>query len=217
MPDLSPLALYRLVHEIVRPLTIHSWPFVTAAIPSNGVYLIYEEGEFFEGAPRIVRVGSHPTQRGLPRRLRTHRSGSKNSSVFRKHLGSALMRKQRYPDEHITLWMRSKTRGWPHIEQAITAVLQQCFTFSCVHIEGAAERMQSERHLIASLTSLEDTPASQQWLGRLAWRPVIPACGMWNSQYVRDARVLDQHGLSRLEQLVEESLHHSATQDALTQ
>lgn len=64
--------------------------------PKRGVYFFFERGEFRRnGRPRVVRVGTHGVAQSVKStlwgRLRTHRSGNQGSSVFRRHVGSALM------------------------------------------------------------------------------------------------------------------------------
>lgn len=209
MTALDRLALYRAVHQIAGPVARHSWPFIVDAVPSNGVYLVYEEGELFEGRPRIVRIGTHRAQDGLRRRLRYHVGGNKNSSIFRKHLGSAVLKRLGYAGEEIARWMRQDTRGWRDVEKTITVELETRFTFSCLRIDNTSERMGMERRLIASLTCLDYSPASDQWIGNLAWSPVVRSCGMWNSQHVADSDRLDEGGLRELGVLVETSLRWS--------
>src|SRR4051812_19962615 len=79
--------------------------------PSHGVYFFFEPGELREGsdAARCVRVGTHalrPTSRThLWTRLAQHRgrvggrnpgSGNHRGSVFRLHVGAALLASQSY-------------------------------------------------------------------------------------------------------------------------
>jgi hypothetical protein len=62
---------------------------------ADGIYFFYEDGESsaHTNDGRIVRVGTHPVPNRLPIRLGNHYNGSKKNSVFRKHLGGALMRR----------------------------------------------------------------------------------------------------------------------------
>jgi len=207
MVIVDPLNLYRQVHELTRSLPVHRWPFVAGAVPRNGVYVVYEEGEDFEGQPRIARVGSHERPGRLPGRLRDHCSNNKNGSIFRKHLGSALMKKRDYPDAEIARWMRSDTRGWPEVEDAIDAQLRRRFTFACIRADELFEWRDIERRLIASLTCLESSPASPGWLGQLASNPVVRRCGMWVDKHVGDIRLFDDTSLQRLATLIDTSLH----------
>ena len=70
--------------------------------PQRGVYLVFEPGEYRADGhtPRVVRVGTHALKRGSQRRLwqrlRQHRGnndggGNHRGSVFRKHVGAALL------------------------------------------------------------------------------------------------------------------------------
>jgi hypothetical protein len=75
--------------------------------PKRGVYFIFEDGELREDGktPRVVRVGTHAVSAGsrttLWRRLSQHRGtlggtygsgGSHRASVFRFHVGTALLK-----------------------------------------------------------------------------------------------------------------------------
>src|SRR5688572_17482459 len=70
--------------------------------PARGVYFFFEPGEVREDGriPRVVRVGTHAVSTGskttLWARLASHRGrtaggGNHRASVFRRHIGSALL------------------------------------------------------------------------------------------------------------------------------
>jgi hypothetical protein len=71
--------------------------------PDRGVYFFFEPGELRrDGTPRVVRVGTHAVSAGsrtrLWQRLRAHRGnrdgrGNHRGSVFRRHVGEALLRR----------------------------------------------------------------------------------------------------------------------------
>ena len=75
--------------------------------PDRGLYFLFEPGETrreLPTIPRVVRIGTHAVSKGskstLWNRLSTHRgtehgTGSHRSSVFRLHVGAAMMRKSR--------------------------------------------------------------------------------------------------------------------------
>ena len=80
--------------------------------PRRGVYFFYERGEVRrDGHPRVVRVGTHalrPSETTLWSRLSQHRGnlggaapggGNHRGSIFRKHVGSALIASGPWPDE----------------------------------------------------------------------------------------------------------------------
>jgi hypothetical protein len=79
----------------------------------NGLYFFYEDGETSGHSlnGRIVRIGNHHRkQDGLKKRLNMHYRGSKNSSVFRKFLGGAIMR--RGPEQSVlAAWPRTRPLG----------------------------------------------------------------------------------------------------------
>jgi hypothetical protein len=74
--------------------------------PRHGVYFFYEDGEArADGSPRVVRVGTHAltatSGTTLWGRLRQHRGrvggrnpggGNHRASIFRGHVGTALIR-----------------------------------------------------------------------------------------------------------------------------
>lgn len=77
--------------------------------PRRGVYFFFEPGELREDGktPRVVRVGTHALKRGarstLWGRLRQHRGtmrgkmpggGHHRGSIFRLHVGSAILRRE---------------------------------------------------------------------------------------------------------------------------
>jgi hypothetical protein len=60
------------VHALFNSLPRHHFPFDEAAIPRNGVYILFERGERAHGVDRIVRVGTHTGDGQLPSRLKQH-------------------------------------------------------------------------------------------------------------------------------------------------
>jgi len=60
-----------IIHKIFNARKRYSFPFDGSKndIPSNGVYIIFENGEKYKEYDRIVRVGSHNGQNQLYSRL----------------------------------------------------------------------------------------------------------------------------------------------------
>ena len=81
------------IHDALSHLPLYTR---AADVPfDDGLYFFYESDEVSGHAPggRVVRVGNHPRSDGtLKRRLNTHYTGHKNSSVYRKLVGGALLR-----------------------------------------------------------------------------------------------------------------------------
>lgn len=63
---------------------------VARDFPKNGVYVMFEEGETWNGLKRITRVGTHTKPDMLVRRLFNHFYGLQPQSVFRRRIADAL-------------------------------------------------------------------------------------------------------------------------------
>jgi len=183
-------------------------------VPSDGLYFFFEGGEMngHDKGQRIVRVGNHPRRAGgLRARIRTHYSGSKNASVFRKFLGGALLR--RSDPNHPCLrpgpgqghWEKQDQKACDRckpIEQMVSLLLRGKFRFRCVEIPDREERNRMEEGIIATLANCRQCSPSATWLGRFAYNERVRNSGLWNSDYVVGAIPLDSAELSRLGELV---------------
>ncbi|MBW3576160.1 MAG: hypothetical protein KY462_00165 [Actinobacteria bacterium] len=113
--------LYSLLHAAA---TLHGGPRLLGEAtgrdgwPTHGVYFFFESGELREDGetPRVVRVGTHALSESsktrLWTRLRAHKGrvggrnpggGNHRGSVFRLHVGTALIQRDGYP-EAATSW-----------------------------------------------------------------------------------------------------------------
>ena len=185
------------VHGHLRSLPAFGQP---SEVPiTDGLYFFYERGESSEHAPdgRIVRVGNHPRSDGtLVRRLRQHYSGQKNSSVFRRYLGGALMRAD--DPHHPCLAPAPGTGHWERqdhkpcrrcrpVEQEVSRLVRARFQFRCIAIFDRKERNHLEEVLIATLSACPVCRPSREWLGHHSYPDVVRRAGMWNSQFVGSA------------------------------
>ena len=168
-------------------------------MPSRGVYIILAP----ELSGRIVRVGTHAVSRGsrtsLWNRLSTHRGtrdgrGSHRSSIFRSHVGRALI-------------AASPARDWPDSwavgQQAAAAIRAQEVSLErhvSDHINElrllwltvqddagpASDRAYLERNLIGLISreGLLHCRGTANWLGLRShdWR--IAATGLWNLNHI---------------------------------
>jgi len=213
--EATPEEACKAIHEALEELPLLTSP---ADVPfGDGLYFFFEEGESSYHAPkgRIVRVGNHPRkQSGLVSRLRIHYSGSKNSSVFRKFLGGALLRRAD-PTSSCLLpgpgkghWEKQDAKTCPRCrptEARVSELLRQRFTFRCLWVPDMTERNGLEALLVATLAACQVCGASPSWLGLYAYSEKVRASGLWNSQYVGDPTI-DQLTLGRLQELVSGSL-----------
>ena len=93
------IGLYNnIIHNVLESLPEFNQKTPKSQLPINGIYFFYEIGETCikanKGQKRIVRVGTHSVNGNLRQRIYSHFRGNKNSSVFRKHLGGALIRRR---------------------------------------------------------------------------------------------------------------------------
>lgn len=175
--------------------------------PNRGVYFFFEAGEY--RAPphgdqlRVVRVGTHAVSRGsrtiLWRRLRQHRGrgkpgevlgGNHRGSVFRRHVGAALLQAGKSPVKVARTWGRrgvspdDRRREAP-LEIAVSQRIAR-MPFLWIVADDApgkgSVRSFIERNSIALLAG-SDVP-SRRWLGKHATAPEIRRSGLWNVDYV---------------------------------
>ena len=174
--------------------------------PRLGVYFFFEDGETrANGSCRVVRVGTHAltaTRRTtLWDRLRQHRGhlkgrnfggGNHRASVFRRHVGAALIRRGNRSQELLSSWLdRHHPTDWTEQEDDIEREVSRhigAMPFLWLGVPDRADRGYIECNSIALLSCLvgcQDSP-SASWLGLDANRREIRESGLWNVQYVYD-------------------------------
>ena len=157
-------------------------------IPLNGVYLFFETEEP-EGLLRVRRIGTHSKDKGLVRRLTDHYFADKNNSVFRKHLGAALLKRKGEAASKIQQWIKQDTPTLWNIEDQISDLLRQRFQFKCLVVAEPERRKTFEEKLISLFSRCFDHPATG--LGRDAHDTRIVDSGLWNIEHVDDGWVED--------------------------
>lgn len=192
--------------------------------PTHGLYLFFEEGEVrADGVtPRVTRVGTHAltatSRTTLWQRLATHRGtvggrspggGNHRGSIFRLHVGTALIERDRWTDG-VEAWGKGGTAprdvraGEVPLERAVSAVIGQ-MPLLWVPVEDRHDRQLIERDLIAALSTANPDcepidPPSTSWLGRWAGRDAIRRSGLWNVMHVDDQPTGD--GVGRFIELI---------------
>ena len=131
------------IYSIISILPRFSFQTPKKTLPSNGIYLFFEQGETIDNnLGRIVRIGTHKADGRFPKRIRQHYGnisslkGNKNSSVFRKHLGGAMLRKVNDADPRLNDWLTQDGPTFQEVEENVSKVLRERFTFSCFHVEN---------------------------------------------------------------------------------
>jgi len=177
--------------------------------------------------PRVVRIGTHALKAGggtsLWNRLRTHRGplggmdpggGNHRASVFRLHVGTALIRRDQWPEEVVRDWGRgsSAPRRIREIERPLEHAVSKhvrCMPFLWIGIDDepgpTSLRGCVERNAIALLSNynLQDMPIdppSSTWLGHWAASEKVRHSGLWNASHVADDH--DPYFLDVLEELI---------------
>ncbi len=192
--------------QINRPR--YNYQTAGRVLPRNGIYFFFEKGEKVDqDVERIVRVGTHNADERFRGRIRQHygnRSslkGNKNASVFRKHVGGALLRRDDPWDYRLKEWLKQGGNSYPNIEKRVSKCLRSNFTFCCFNVEDKEERLRFEKGIIALLAKHPLGRPSAEWLGRYAYDVRIGYSGLWNTQQV-DAEPLDEEQVEYLKRLV---------------
>ncbi len=190
------------------------------AWPHRGVYFFFEDGELREDGvtPRVVRVGTHalrPSKSTLWGRLSQHKGtpggslaggGNHRGSIFRLHVGTALLASGDWSDSIRRTWSNGRTAKpevraaeYP-LEMAVSDYIG-AMPFLWLDVDDPPGR-DSDRGLIevstiALLSNLDRPsidPPSETWLGRRADRRLVRESGLWNVNHVQDTpslRIVD--------------------------
>lgn len=173
--------------------------------PEKGVYFILDPGETrsVQSSPRVCRVGTHAVSTGstasLWNRLRTHRGvesggGNHRSSIFRTHVGIALMARadlrDSFPDwGNQTIRDAAVVQREAQMERSISEYIGQTSVL-WLEVPDAAgptsDRSYIERNSIALLAQIgrRVDPPGASWLGFHSDRSAIPRSGLWNVNHV---------------------------------
>ena len=185
--------------------------------PKHGVYFFFEPDErrtTTGSGLRVVRVGTHALKAGskttLWGRLRQHRGtvggslqggGNHRSSVFRRHVGTALIAKDGWPELVSRHWGRgsSASKAVRQAEYPIECTVSQHIRnmpFLWLAVEDAPgsenKRGYIERNAIALLSNYLPQgepidPPGASWLGHHAASANVRLSGLWNSNHVAES------------------------------
>ena len=195
--------------------------------PRRGVYFFFEAGETRpSGRPRVVRVGTHGlTSRStttLWHRLYQHKGstagrwgggGNHRGSVFRFHVGCALLERDGGPEEVARSWGEGSSapasvRLAEHLHECRVSEVIGAMPFLWLDVPDPpgpnSARVVIEAGAIA-LLSRRSNPSSDEasagWLGRYAKRDAIRSSSLWNVRHVDD--MANRRVLDALEQYVQ--------------
>ena len=144
-------------------------------IPKNGVYIMFENGETAHPCDyneRIVRIGINKKQDRLPRRLKSHYNGTVRTSVFRKHIGTAIAERDGIAVDKVT-------------KQQISDYIRKNITFVVIEVNDYEKRKELEKALIPTVAQCPECNASDKWLGKYCAAPKIRNGKLWNVKYLK--------------------------------
>lgn len=183
--------------------------------PKRGMYFFFEHGELRTNQKmlRVTRVGTHAVREGsktsLWKRLRDHRGttrgervggGNHRGSIFRRHIGTALLKKEKL-ETTFPSWGKGSSaareiinKEYP-IEQKVSHYIGN-MPFLWLKVDDLpnkySKRAYLERNAIALLSNCSrnhiDT-ASSEWLGHHCKHPVVKNSGLWNVNHVNDTAI----------------------------
>ncbi len=181
-----------ILHGIVCSMERHYFPFDDSLIPEDGIYVLFQKGEFGHGAERIVRIGTHTGEGQLPSRLWQHfLNENKDRSIFRKNIGRAILNKSKDPfleQWEIDLTTRLNKAKYSHkidldrqkeIESQVSKFIRKNFSFSVFRIKDRTRRLKIESKLISTVSLCEDCGSSSTWLGNYSPKKKIRESGLW--------------------------------------
>ncbi len=182
----------RWLHRSVNGLTRLAFPFDKQSIPSDGIYVLFEQGETAHGGDRIVRVGTHNGKGQLPSRLRQHfLNENKDRSIFRKNIGRCLLNRDK--DAFLKQWEIDLTTSAAKakyqrlidadkqkiVEFRVSEYIRHRFAFVVFPVEEKEDRLRLESRMISTVSLCEECSPSADWLGSFSPKQKIRESGLW--------------------------------------
>lgn len=180
------------LHCLFSGLPKLGFPFDASVVPWNGIYVLFERGEFAHGTDRIVRVGTHTGNNQLPSRLEQHFiRENKDRSIFRKNIGRAILNREK--DPFLAQWeidlttreAKEKYAGlidWhklQEVERRVTEYIQRNFRFVAFRVDDKTKRLRWESRIISTVSLCEECRPSDNWLGLHSPKAKIRESGLW--------------------------------------
>lgn len=210
------------LHEQLQARPVMRFPFDEAELPENGIYFFYEDGEVWGHSgqqPRIVRIGTHRDGNfrsrvadhylsgGRRMDLHVNKPAPKDRSIFRKHLGRALLSKAQ--DSYLEIWNidfttnrnrqaysnRRNLAKEREIEEQVTYLLREKFSFRYLELDVAVARMGNkglEAALIGTVAACTHCKPSVSWLGHCSPKPQIRQSGLWLVQHLNSRPINEE-------------------------
>ena len=180
------------IHQWFNGMKKHSFPFNEQEIPKNGIYILFEKGEFAHSTNRIVRIGTHTGNNQLRSHLFQHfLNENKDRSIFRKNIGRALLNKDK--DQFLKQWELDLTtknakeqysnsvdfKKQKEVEKKVTKYIQDNFSFVVFQIDDKEKRLEIESRIISTVSLCDECKPSENWLGLFSPKEKIRKSGLW--------------------------------------
>ncbi|WP_050740165.1 DUF6884 domain-containing protein [Acetobacterium bakii] len=176
----------------------------------NGIYIVFEKGEIYNGVDRIVRVGTHDSEDRLKARLKDHFvRENKDGSIFRKNIGKAILNKKN--DSYLDIWTMDTSKSenrifinkkkQSDIEKEVSEYLRENFSIMCFQVDDKEQRLKLEKGIIATLNSQSDFDSSENWLGGHSTVNKLRDSGLWLTIGL-DAEVLTSDEMKQIKNSV---------------
>lgn len=204
------------LHHWFNAMGRHRFPFDENQIPLDGIYILFEKGEFAHNGDRIVRVGTHTGEGQLQSRLKQHFiSENKDRSIFRKNIGRCLLNKE--GDPFLNYWeidLTTRNAKDKHaaaidldrqavVESKVTKCIQENFSFVVFEVKEKERRLGLESKIISTVSLCDECLPSNNWLGLSSPKQKIRDSGLWlvNELYKEPLSDSDMGWLNKLIQL----------------
>ena len=179
------------LHSLFNQKEKFTFPFDKSKLPKNGIYIIFEKGEYF----RIVRVGTHTGENQLRSRLIQHFvKENKNRSIFRKNIGRCILNIEN--ESYLDSWELDITpkKGREDklkkinnelekiLENRISKYIQNNLSFCVFEVNTKEDRLFWESKIISTLSNAAQSgkiKPSENWLGNKSPKDKIRASGLW--------------------------------------
>jgi hypothetical protein len=180
------------LHQLFNNLAVYRFPFDSKQLPQNGIYILFEDGEYAHGTNRIVRIGTHTGNNQLRPRLEQHfLKEHKDRSIFRKNIGRALLNRDQ--DPFLQYWeldlMTSEAKKkysllvdmekQKQVERRVSEYIQQHLCFVVFPVLDKAKRLDWESKIISTVSWCHDCRPSETWLGKCSPKEKIRQGGLW--------------------------------------